>query len=148
MFQIQVYTKRFCKNTKVTKSVQVSIKEGEEEKVEEMRGREKLVRTPQQVFVLWCFCICSVLICFLVLLYLFRNHLFLGASVFVCTYLLFCPCFLSFSSKSFPYDVILVFLRLRIISDVIFCLHRATTKASDVAEVSPPSWLGSGQTSR
>ena len=64
-------------------SVQVSIKEGEEEKVEEMRGREKLVRTPQQVFVLCCFCICSVITCFLVLLYLFRTHLFLGASVFV-----------------------------------------------------------------
>ena len=57
LFQIQVYTKRFCKNTQVTKSVKVSIKEGEEEKVEEMRGREKLVRTPQQVFVLSCFCI-------------------------------------------------------------------------------------------
>ena len=136
MFQIQVYTKKFCKNTKVTMSVQVSIKEGEEEKVEEMRGREKLVRTPQQVFVLWCFCICSGLICFLVLLYL------------LCTYLLFCPCFLSFSSKSFPYDVLFTFLHLRIISDAIFCLHRVTTKASDVAEVSPPSWLGSGQTSR
>ena len=117
-------------------SVQVSIKEGEEEKAEEMRGREKLVRTPQQVFVLCCFCICSVLICFLVLLYL------------LCTYLLFCSCFLSLSFSSFPYDVLFIFLRLKIISDVMFCLHRVTTKASDVAEASPPSWPGSGQTSR
>ena len=30
----------------------------------------------------------------------------------------------------------------------MFCLHRVTTRASDVAEASPPSWLGSGQTSR
>ena len=67
----------------------MSIKEGDGEKVEEMRGREKLVRTPQQVFVFllylsshvfvfvsgWCICICIIL----VYLYLYQ----VGVFVFV-----------------------------------------------------------------
>ena len=67
----------------------MSIKEGDGEKVEEMRGREKLVRTPQQVFVFllylsshvfvfvsgWCICICIIL----VYLYLYQ----VGEFVFV-----------------------------------------------------------------
>ena len=44
--------------------LQVSIKEGDDEKAEEMRGREKLVRTPQQVFVFF-YCICMLMYLYL-----------------------------------------------------------------------------------
>ena len=63
------HTKYGCIENKCKYNVfQVSIKEGDEEKVDEMRGREKLVRTPQQVIVVFLFYF--FYICMLVYLYL------------------------------------------------------------------------------
>ena len=62
-YQVWIYWKRGKCNV-----FQVSIKEGDEEKVDEMRGREKLVRTPQQVIVVFLFYF--FYICMLVYLYL------------------------------------------------------------------------------
>ena len=142
VFQVSIKIKCFF---------QVSIKEGDEEKVDEMRGREKLVRTPQQVkvvFLLYFFYICM-------LVYLYLGCISMAFPLyFYCTLLWSRFLFAGEQQRAWMFHVcvfVLYFYSISIVFVLIFvCISfcRGTTKGLDAAEVLHPSWLGSGQTSK